>query len=334
MKIQTLKDNFKRHRQLLEQRASLIEFEQIMCLKRHAEVESLERQRRSYSNKRESVLRWLASADCEAIHESLVAERSSNPKAGEWLLEDERFKKWFHPLYCSTPLLWLNGLPGAGKWVGSIVYKDSSLIYHYLGKSVLASVVVENARKIPNVSTVFFHCAENDPARNSFLSVMRGLLAQLVAQDDALLTLVDEEKSTRSGDVVLSSATVAKQLLQVALKSRKTYIILDGLDECTTREQRKEICSWFCDIVDSLPRAQMDEIRCLFISHNDACGRKDLGMLPTIKITSEDNKPDILAFAEARQAGIEATFGKFSTAEIDIAKVVTAKSQGKPQTVP
>ncbi|ETS78813.1 hypothetical protein PFICI_08666 [Pestalotiopsis fici W106-1] len=309
IKMQTLKDNFKRHRQLLEQRASLIEFEQIMCLRRHAEAESQERQRQTCSNRRESVLRWLASANCEAIYESLVSARSSNPKSGDWLLKDHRFQKWFDPLYCSTPLLWLNGLPGAGK-------------------SVLASVVVQNARKIPDVSTIFFHCAENDPARNNFVSVARGLLAQLVAQDEALLALVDDEKSTRSGDVILSSAVAAKRLLQVALKRKKTYIILDGLDECTSREQRKEICTWFCDIVDSLPRTQMDEIRCLFISQDDTCGRKDLGMLPTIKITFENNRHDILMFAETWQADIEAHFGRFSAEEVEIAKVVTTRSRG------
>ncbi|KAL7952980.1 hypothetical protein V8C34DRAFT_75562 [Trichoderma compactum] len=194
------------------------------------------------------------------------------------------------------------------------------------GKTVLTSRVVEEARKIVGISVAFFYCSENDPMRDNFAAVARGILSQLLAQDDNLLLLLDEKMST-SGEAILSSSLMAKDLLQLALKSRKTFIVIDGIDECP-RDHRREICTFFCNVVDSLPRTTMDEIRCLFVSQDDGIARKDLSMLPTIKVNTDCIRQDIMAFAKVWQTRIEEKFGTFSEQELDIASVVTARSQG------
>ncbi|XDG08069.1 hypothetical protein ABKA04_007684 [Annulohypoxylon sp. FPYF3050] len=81
-------------------------------------------------------------------------------------------------------------------------------------------------------------------------------------------------------------------------------------------------------VVDSLTRTQMDEIRCLFISQDDGIARKDLSMISSITVTTEDNKCDIEAFANIWKVRIEEKFGVFTKDELDIPLVVTAKSQG------
>ncbi|KAI0376807.1 hypothetical protein F5Y04DRAFT_273551 [Hypomontagnella monticulosa] len=307
-KIENLRDNMRRHRQLIESRATLIQFEAVQTHRRLTEVKFQEMYEADLTRRRAAVLLWLSPANVEEIHERHTLARSGNPSAGQWLMSDNRFQKWFDPLYCSTPLLWLNGKPGAGK-------------------SVLASIIIDRARMLPDVSTAFFYCSEADPLRNNFISIARGLLSQLLVQDDSLLLLMDDKMSTKSGDPVLSSAVLAKELLEISLKSRKTYIILDGIDECS-RDQRKEICIWFIKLVDSLPRTKMDEIRCLFISQDDGIARKDLSVLPSIKIATENTRDDIETFAVIRKDLIEERFGTFNKEELDIVRVVTARSQG------
>lgn len=186
--------------------------------------------------------------------------------------------------------------------------------------------MVDEARKIAGISVAFFYCAENDPTRDNFAAVARAILSQLLVQDDNLLLVLDEKMSA-GGEAILSSSRLAKDLLQLALKSRKTFIVIDGIDECP-RDHRREICTFFRNVVDSLPKTTMDEIRCLFVSQDDGIARKDLSMLPTIKITADCNRQEIAAFAKIWQIRIEEKFGTFSEQELDIAAVVTARSQG------
>ncbi|KAI0894308.1 hypothetical protein F4806DRAFT_503618 [Annulohypoxylon nitens] len=309
-KVDNLKEDIRHYGQLIKSRASLVEFEQVRSLRKLAEAEFLESRKSQLNSRREAVLRWLSPAPLNGIHEHHCNARLGNPEAGKWLIGREDFNKWFHPSSCWTPLLWINGKPGAGK-------------------SVLASVIIDETKekmKGHSISMAFFYCAESDPLRNNFVSIARGILSQLLGQDEDLILLMYNEMSTTSGDAVLSSTASAVKLLEVALRKQKTYIILDGIDECP-RDQRKQTCTWFRNVVDSLPKAQMDDIRCLFISQDDGISHKDLSMLSTIKITHQDNKCDIEAFAKAWQHKIEEKFGVFKE-ELDIPLIVTARSQG------
>jgi len=62
-----------------------------------------------------AVNQWLCAADVEDDQAYGIKIRSEVAGSGNWLLGIEKFKSWFDEQYCSTPLLWLNGMPGAGK---------------------------------------------------------------------------------------------------------------------------------------------------------------------------------------------------------------------------
>jgi hypothetical protein len=177
---------------------------------------------------------------------------------------------------------------------------------------------------------VFFYCKYGDKSRNSFLSLARGILSQLIGHhgtNDSVLLFLDE-KTSGSGEPILTSTQLAKELLEVALKScNKTYIILDGLDECD-RDERKEISSWFRQLVDSLPREDMDSIRCVFVSQDDGYARKDLSMLPSIKMTADDNKNDIQLYANIWHQRIQDKFGPLDPKDSHVANIVTERAQG------
>ncbi|KAK7721312.1 hypothetical protein SLS64_001608 [Diaporthe eres] len=118
------------------------------------------------------------------------------------------------------------------------------------------------------------------------------------------------------------------RLLRVALScSKRTYIVVDGLDECDTKE-RKYVVEFFRNTVEALPVADMDSIRCLFVSQDDREARKDLSNIPSINICPSDTKHDIHSFVMIWKDKIESKFGDLQGTRYDIAKIVTAKAQG------
>lgn len=175
----------------------------------------------------------------------------------------------------------------------------------------------------------YFYFAYGDPQRDNFLCMARSLLSQLLTQNEALVDCYSSIMEVTYARGYLSSQTEAEKLLETALNSRKTYIILDGLDECP-RKQRKDISTWFRSIIDKLKKSQQDEIRCLFVSQEDGFAKKDLSMLPAFKITREHNCADINAFARSSQARIEAKFGPclLGQSQLEISEIVTARAKG------
>ncbi|KAI1769276.1 hypothetical protein GGR53DRAFT_473750 [Hypoxylon sp. FL1150] len=305
-KINYLKKNLERHRHLIESHATIVIFEEVQLtresarrsLEQHLEIE--------HDRRRQRVMEWLSPFSVEDLQDQHRTIRSVCGDTGRWLLNDPRFQKWYNPVQCQTPSLWIYGKPGAGK-------------------TILASVIVDEVRGIDQASIAFFYCKYGDPLRNTFMSVAKSLLAQLLVQNSHLLQLL-YEKSSMSGEIVLTSKTIAKELLRIALNScAKTYIILDGLDECD-QGNRKEITLWFRSLVDGIPSNEMGAIRCVFVSQDDGSSRKDLGPVPSIEITRSDNKVDVAAFAKFWHRRIEDKFGTIENK--NIANLIQAKAQG------
>jgi len=194
------------------------------------------------------------------------------------------------------------------------------------GKTILASIVVDAARQIPGAAVAFFYCKHGDEARNSFISVARSILAQMLDQRPHLLPYFHEKASMSS---LLTSKAIAKEMIQTALNScEMTYVIIDGLDECGL-DDRKEIASWFQEVAEALPATEMDSIRCLFVSQDDGIALHDFRNLPTIKITDE-NREDLKEFATVWHHKIEDKFGELRSKNCHISNIIFARAQGKP----
>ncbi|EDN94473.1 hypothetical protein SS1G_10346 [Sclerotinia sclerotiorum 1980 UF-70] len=67
-------------------------------------------------NKRQrlALLDWLAATDPILDHETAVAMRADYSSSGNWILKECKTKGWLDPQQSTTPLLWINGIPGAG----------------------------------------------------------------------------------------------------------------------------------------------------------------------------------------------------------------------------
>ncbi len=165
------------------------------------------------------------------------------------------------------------------------------------GKTILASLVVEEARRLnPAPTVLFFYCKHDNSDRDNFVALGRSLLTQFLKQESGLLPTF-YQKSCRSGEPVLTSPVLIEELLSLAFGNCKSaYIILDGLDECP-RDQRKYITQWFRKLIENLPINEPEKLRCLFISQDDGIARKDFVGLASIKIRAEDSKHDIKEYS-------------------------------------
>lgn len=139
------------------------------------------------------------------------------------------------------------------------------------------------------------------------------------------------DHAAKSGEAVLSSGNTAKALLETALKTcdktQKVYIIIDGLDEYS-REDRKEISTWFKEQVRNIPTNDLGALRCLFISQDDGYARKDLSDCSSIKLTPSDTRDDIEAYCEMWQQLIVQKFKLLDPKEHNISTIITARAQG------
>ncbi|KAI0971965.1 hypothetical protein F4678DRAFT_430685 [Xylaria arbuscula] len=305
--LEQIKKNIARSRRLIDGNISRKELEEIHEI-RSSSLHTF-RAYKSAENisRRSTIFQWLSSYNCEAKQTEYRKTRSVCKSPGAWLLNDSLFRNWSAPEVCSNPMLWLSGIPGAGK-------------------TILASIVVDHLQLLSGAAVVYFYCKHGDEARGSFIAVARAILTQLLFQRPHLTSYFFEKVSS-SGQVLLDSTTTAKEMLQTALSTcDKTYIIIDGVDECE-RNHRDEIVGVFRTIIQDLPVESVGSVRCLFVSQDDGNARRIFRNIPAIKITNE-NQDDLKDFAEKRHSELEIKFGKLRAKECHISNILVARAQG------
>lgn len=198
----------------------------------------------------------------------------------------------------------------------------------HIGKTILASFIIETIQKIPNIQVTFFYCKHTDPLRSTFLSIAKSMLIQLLCKNKSLLSYLYEKSST-SGESCLETVALAKDLLKTALKSMdNVFIIIDGLDECE-REHKCAIISWFKAIIDTSAEPDSGGIRALLISQDDGEIRRLLPSVPELRIKSEDNLEDIRSYTAYKAIGLQKKFDLPTTTIGEISSIVCARAEGE-----
>lgn len=114
--FQAILRNLREHRSLIESQASLTQFAEILRTRELADIALDKSNEVEKCRRRETVYQWLSPAKSEVDQETYMKIRQEYPDTGHWLLKVNRFHSWFDPVFCSTQLLWLNGIPGAGQY--------------------------------------------------------------------------------------------------------------------------------------------------------------------------------------------------------------------------
>ncbi|ORY16158.1 C2H2 domain-containing protein [Clohesyomyces aquaticus] len=272
-----------RHKQLIETRAQLIHFRQYQ-----EDIESMKMKlddmvTEERNKKTKSVKEWIgAGSQTKLDHEKFCAVRSEYPTTGRWILKNEYINNWIEADVPATPLVWMNGIPGAGK-------------------TILASVIVEACKQRQSHLTSYFYC-NYDGSGKSAIGVYKGILDQLLDQYPDLMPHCHTRQAS-SGEPVLSSPNTARKLLEdFCLTIPKQYIIIDGLDECEQSE-RKQILELFVQLVTQSEADEPGKLRVLFVSQDYVDIKRALHnsmnakVTPrTISLSSMDNERDIRVY--------------------------------------
>ena len=116
LQIRTVRDSFIRHKSLLESEANLAHFEEAQIAREQAIDAQLKAEELEQRKLMINVDAWLAPAGCKSDHERYLEIQQDYPNTGNWLLKARQVKKWLDPLCSDVPVVWLYGIPGAGKW--------------------------------------------------------------------------------------------------------------------------------------------------------------------------------------------------------------------------
>lgn len=101
--------NLRAHKDLLESQASLAEFSELIRTQELARQVLDATTHNELHRRRNIVNQWLSTANYLADQETFQNIIRENTTSGKWLLRHNRFRSWFDPLACSTPLLWFVG---------------------------------------------------------------------------------------------------------------------------------------------------------------------------------------------------------------------------------
>lgn len=107
-------EDLRRHKDLLEGRVTFTQLETIISNGEKTLQEFKRQQRDEATSSYRAVQAWLGNMDVEADHETIARVRQDSPEAGTWLLCHPLFQAWQDAT--NDALLWLNGIPGAGRY--------------------------------------------------------------------------------------------------------------------------------------------------------------------------------------------------------------------------
>ncbi|KAJ5741804.1 WD40 repeat-like protein [Penicillium manginii] len=137
-----------------------------------------------------------------------------------WILDHVDFKQWQDDP--ESRLLWIKGDPGKGKTM------------------LLCGIINElSALTIGNTTTIsFFFCQAAEPRINSATAVLRGLLYLILDKQPALTPHIRKEYDKAGKDLFegVNAWHALSRIFTDILKDpllQSTYLIIDGLDECT-----------------------------------------------------------------------------------------------------
>ena len=179
---------------------------------------------------------------------------------------------------------------------------------------MLASLLVDELNElrtekkkyaIPRESkTYYFYCQEEDLEHRTYLDILKGILHQMVEDDEDLLPLC-AEKATSSGSANLAAPEIAQTLIEAFFEyNSRQYIIIDGLDECETLEETRQTAVFFMRQVTKCDNEiKQGRLRVLFMSQlipelsDDKIMPEDVAC---VELKSTDNADDIRAYVKKR----------------------------------
>jgi hypothetical protein len=276
--------------------------------------------------KMNAVVQWLAVGEqSQEDHSGYQQIRSVYSSTAHWIIQHPSVEHWIEADVPSTPVLWMNGIPGAGTLHPCV----GLLVLLIIGKTILASAIIDKCKEKTGFTTAFYYCHDDDQTSSLAVGVLKGVTEHLLGQNTQLLPPC-YTRCTSSGEPVLRSLSQATRLLHdICAILSKTYIIIDGLDECEQVE-RKHIVDALMDIVGLCEKTDPGKLRVLFVSQNFADIKRALyhpspsrPVPQTIQLSDTDNQSDINTYVRIWAGRIAEKYSPFSDDMIEYLQNLT-----------
>ncbi|KAI0186162.1 hypothetical protein EV127DRAFT_188087 [Xylaria flabelliformis] len=242
------------------------------------------------------------------IDQELSTEDRHGHNSGMWIFKDASFCSWSRDDTSGHNILYVNGIPGAGK-------------------TTLMSVVIEKLLEEKKDCIAYFYFKQKQPNKVSHNSALRALLLQLVERDSTLSDHLSEKISSIES-VNLRSTKVLESFVKAALETyRISYIILDGLDECDPNEAEKSV-GWFLSLIKGGLVGTNVALRVLFCGQRDGTLDTLLSDQPSISLEAHGHSEDVRQYCQSFSKKIREKFKISPEMEEEITLKVTNEAQG------
>ncbi|KAF3059730.1 hypothetical protein GL218_04847 [Daldinia childiae] len=165
---------------------------------------------------------------------------------GTWLFMDKTFTQWLNSSQEETRILWLKGIPGAGK-------------------TVLSSAIIDQLRNVQGTKTAFAFLTYQE-AKTSALSTIHSLIFQLAERNEDLMAIVCESMGRDLRGNINGAGDILSSLIHYA---GLVYLVIDGVDEVSETERGRlitellrlvGICGTLRIILSSRPEADLTRL--------------------------------------------------------------------------
>lgn len=163
---------------------------------------------------------WLSASDPSTNYTNALEKRHKD--TGLWFIRSEAFARWKRK---SKSFLWLHGIPGCGK-------------------TVLSSTIIEHLKDgtLSGQLLLYFYFDFSDTNKQTFENMLRSLVSQLYQERPKIRHHLDQIwRSHKDSNQQLSKQSLKAVLLAMLSDVDNVSIVLDALDESTTRS---EVTAW------------------------------------------------------------------------------------------
>ncbi|KAL8377546.1 hypothetical protein RB595_008297 [Gaeumannomyces hyphopodioides] len=246
-----------------------------------------------------------------------LQRRTHESVRGDWLFRHEMFIHWVDVDDETHRVLDLNGCPGAGK-----TFLVSNVIRH------LQEVQSKSTESIPLAYFFFKHDAQSK-AKTTCTAALRALIEQLV-KGDSSQTLLDHAFQVLS-TVNTPSMEQLAELASTALRSKQfCFLVLDGLDECETADQ-KMLLNWLKKLTSSSGESPFT-LRILLSGRREEYLEKEIATFPQVSSVRVDvvgaHANCIRLYTEKQAGMIQDIFKASHDTRERIINRITSKAKG------
>ncbi|KAG0634235.1 hypothetical protein HOY80DRAFT_1099822 [Tuber brumale] len=255
------------------------------------------------------VLRWLNVVDPASNYSSAIDVRE--PGTGNWLLEGDEYREWKGG---RGGVLWLYGIPGCGK-------------------TVLSAAAIEDVERLCEASNdhalAYFYFTFSDSEKQKLSNMLLSLIGQLPKRpSDRGLPggIVDLYNGTKAVGKLASPKALKDLLSQIIKGFKKTFIVLDALDE-VPKSERKGLLSWLTELTAD---PNLESLSILITSRPEADIAKCIRQLATfaIPLQSKTVDPDIREYIQKSLDGNDGFENFPNEIKSEIEVTLVARSQG------